>query len=174
MRLTCRICPAQKIADAHAVVQENRSERLPLLYWSVVGIFVVTILLTLFSRDCVAQSPLPFEVSNPKHQKFPLDEAGRIYSSACVLAARTIRPERPPHLQPKFTLVLGAANDQMVRVETGSEIHLKAWNAANFAQAVVLLASREILKNDDVEDIVRTAVLSAQSSVSVRDLKQER
>jgi hypothetical protein len=132
----------------------------------------VTILFAAFDRDCAAQSSLPFEVSNPKHQKFPLDEAGRIYSSACTLAARTIRPERPPHLQPKFRLVLGAADDQMLRDVTGSEIHLKAWNPANFAQAVVLLASREILKNDDVEDIVRNVVLSAQSSVSVRDLKQ--
>jgi len=121
----------------------------------------------------MAQTP-PFEVSNPKHQKLPMDEAGRIYTSACALAARAIRPERPPHLRPTFTLVLGAADDQLVREKAGSEIHLKAWNPANFARAVVMLAAREILKNEDVEDIVRTAVMSEQASVSVSDLRQGR
>jgi hypothetical protein len=134
----------------------------------------VTLIAVVLCAGCVAQSSLPFEVSNPKHQKLPVDEAGRIYVSACALAARTIRPERPPHLRPRFTLVLGAANDQMVRDEAGSEIHLKVWNAATFAHAVVMLAAREILRNEDVEDIVRTAVLSAQASVSVRDLRQGR
>jgi len=85
---------------------------------------------------------------------------------------RRIAPERPPHLQPKFILVLGPSEDQMLRDGAGSEIHLKAWSPGSFAQDVVLLASREVLKSDDVQDIVRTVVLSAQASVSVRELKQ--
>jgi hypothetical protein len=62
----------------------------------------------------------------------------------------------------------------MVREEAGSEMHLKIWNPANFAHAVAMLAAREILRNEDMEDIVRTAVISAQASVSVRDLRQGR
>lgn len=142
--------------------------------WKLTAILVAVTLFAALCPDCVAQNSLPFEVSNPKHQKLPLDEAGRIYSSACALAARTIRPERPPHLRPKFTLVLGATDDQMVRDEAGSEIHLRVWNAATFAQAVVMLAAREILRSEDVDDIVRTAVLSARASVSVSDLRQGR
>jgi hypothetical protein len=34
------------------------------------------------------------------------------------------------------------------------------------------MATREVLKNEDVADIVRYAVISAQASVSVRDLRQ--
>ena len=123
---------------------------------------------------CVAQSSPPFAVSNPKHMKLPVDEAARIYTSACALVARTIRPEKPPHLQPKFILVLGSQADEMVRDGEMSEVHLKTWNSANFAEAVVMLAAREILKNDDVQDIVRTAVLSAKASVSVSELRQGR
>jgi len=106
--------------------------------------------------------------------KLPVDEAARIYTSACALVARTIRPEKPPHLQPKFILVLGSQADEMVRDGEMSEVHLKTWNSANFAEAVVMLAAREILKNDDVQDIVRTAVLSAKASVSVSELRQGR
>jgi hypothetical protein len=62
----------------------------------------------------------------------------------------------------------------LCRIAGRSEIHLKVWNPANFAQAVVILEAREVLKNEDVEDIVHTAVLSAQASVSVRDLRQGR
>lgn len=124
--------------------------------------------------SCVAQSSLPFEVSNPKHKKWPVDEAGRIYSSACELVARTIRPEKPPHLHPRFVLILGAQDNEMVRDGAVSEIHLKIWNSARFAEAVVLLATREVLKNEDVADIVRYAVISARASASVRDLRQER
>jgi hypothetical protein len=122
---------------------------------------------------CPAQNASPFVVSNPKHQKLPIEEASRIYDSACTLVARAIRPEQPPHLQPKFTLVLGAQNDEIVRDGAGSEVHLKTWNSVNFAQAVVMLASREILKTDDVRELVRAAVLSARASVSISELRQK-
>jgi len=60
----------------------------------------------------------------------------------------------------------------MVRDGVVSEIHLKSWNSTHFAEAVVLMATREVLKNEDVADIVRYAVISAQASASVRDLRQ--
>ena len=169
MKLSSKVDVAKKTAIVHGVDSGTRFGGM----CAAVGAGVM-LMVAVLCAGCVAQSSLPFEVSNPKHQKLPVEEAGRIYISACALAARTIRPERPPHLRPKFTLVLGAADDQMVREEAGSEIHLKVWNPANFAQAVVMLAAREILKNQDVEDIVRTAVISAQASVTVGDLRQGR
>jgi hypothetical protein len=57
---------------------------------------------------CFAQtSASPFTVTNPKHKKWPVDEASRIYLSACQYVARAIRPEKPPHLLPTFVLVFG-------------------------------------------------------------------
>lgn len=175
MKLLSKLDPARETETVHSVDSRTGFDARPRRAGKRVAMSaVVTLFAASLCAGCVAQSSLPFEVSNPKHQKLPVDEAGRIYISACALAARTIRPERPPHLRPKFTLVLGAADDQMVREETGSEIHLKVWNPANFAQAVVMLAAREILKNEDVEDIVRTAVMSARASVSVNDLRSGR
>jgi hypothetical protein len=121
-----------------------------------------------------AQDSLPFEVSNPKNQKLPANEAGRIYFSACERVARAIRPESPPHLHPKFVLVLGAKDNETVRRGAVAEVHLKAWDSASFAEAVVLMAAREILNAQDLTTITREALLDAQSSVTVSDLKQGR
>src|SRR5882724_4863650 len=92
----------------------------------IVSFVSLTLMLVLaFPTAAHAQDSLPFAVSNPKHQKWGMEEAGRIYLSACALVARTVRPERPPHLHPGFVLVLGAENDETVRTGTVSEIHLK-------------------------------------------------
>jgi len=62
-------------------------------------------LLLLLTAVCgCAQNTLPFEVSNPSNKKWSPAEASRIYDSACDVLARTIRPEKPPHLRPKFRL----------------------------------------------------------------------
>src|SRR5580704_1607178 len=72
-------------------------------------------LLLLVTAVCgCAQNTLPFEVSNPGNKKWSPVEAARIYDSACDLLARTIRPEKPPVLRPKFRLVLGTENDEFV------------------------------------------------------------
>ncbi len=116
----------------------------------------------------------PFGVSNPKNKKWPVDEAARIYFSACDRVARTIRPVDPPRLRPTFVLVLGAPNNETVRDGRMSEVRLKSWDPAAFAQAVVILAAREILTPDDLVHITRDALTYAQASVSVSDLRQGR
>lgn len=121
-----------------------------------------------------AQTALPFEVSNPKHINWSTDEAGRIYMSACELVARSIRPERPPRLVPKFVLVLGASEDETVRKGSRSEVRLKTWNPVRFAKAMVLMATREIFKDDDVEHLTRDTLITARASVSVGELKQKK
>jgi len=101
-------------------------------------------------------------------------EAGRIYASACELVARAVRPERPPRLQPKFVLVLGAGANQIVRNDGTSEIHLTKWDPGQFAEAMVVLTTREVVKNEDVRELARSALIAAEATVSVSELKEKR
>jgi len=121
-----------------------------------------------------AQSAVPFEVSNPRHLNWSVEEAGRIYASACQLVARSVRPERPPQLQPKFLLVLGAKADEMVRSGRNSEIHLRKWDPERFAEAMVLMTLREVMKNEDVMQLARETLNAAESTVSVDELRQKK
>jgi hypothetical protein len=130
--------------------------------------------LATIGATCLGQASLPFGVSNLKHEKLPADEATRIYFSACSHVARAIRPENPPHLRPKFVLVLGAQDNQTVRADGAAEVRLKTWNPAAFAEAVVIMAAREVLDSKEVTNLTRDTLLSAQASVSVSDLKQGR
>jgi hypothetical protein len=122
----------------------------------------------------LAQDSRPFDVRNPKNRKWPAEEATRIYFSACDLVARTVRPERPPRLRPKFVLVLGADSDEFVNLSPDMEVHLKSWNAVKFAEAVALVASREVVQPDDLERIVKQSVSLANATVSVNQLKRDR
>ena len=119
------------------------------------------------------QTAAPFAVSNPKNRKWPVDEATRIYFSACDRVARSIRPVNPPRLHPSFVLVLGAQVNETVRDGRVSEVRLKSWDPAAFAQAVVILAAREILSSEDVVHITHDALTYAQATASVSDLRQE-
>ena len=132
----------------------------------------VALLISMISLMAVAQTPdLPFRVSNPKHKKWPVDEAQRIYFAACDRVARTIRPEKPPRLQPKFVLILGADDNEAVRIGNTAEIRLKEWNPGAFSDAVVVMAAREILDPRQLASLSREALLSAEASVSVNDLE---
>lgn len=134
-----------------------------------------TCIIALLNTSMAAQTPsassLPFEVSNPKHLQWSTDEANRIYMSACELVARTVRPEKPPKLAPKFVLVLGTSDNETLRSGPTAEVHLKEWNPARFAEAMVLMATREILKTEDVVSLTRDTLMAAGASVSVSDLK---
>jgi hypothetical protein len=121
-----------------------------------------------------AQAVLPFEVSNPKHLSWSVEEAGRIYDSACRLVARSMPSQGPLQLQPKFVLVLGAKADQMVRGTASSEIHLRKWDPARFAEAIVLLTLRNAVKNEDVIPLARQALNAAEATISVDELRQKK
>ena len=125
------------------------------------------------SVSACSQTTTHFEVSNPKKLQWSMDQAERIYASACELVAKSLRPEKPPRLAPKFLLVLGADQDEMLHNGTTAEIRLKSWNPARFAQAMVLMATREILKSDDLEHLTRDTLIAAGASVSVGDLKRK-
>lgn len=138
----------------------------------VIGWAFLSLLVLSSPGLCAAQNDLPFQVSNPRHQKWPEDEASRIYQSACEMVAQAIRPEQPPHLHPKFVLVLGAGDNEAVRYGETSELRLKKWDSTRFAQAVVIMATREVLPTDEIQGMVRNLVLSSQATISVADLKQ--
>jgi hypothetical protein len=140
--------------------------------WRRVGLGACLLLL-IAGASGFAQEAAPFGVSNPKNKKWPVEEAARIYFSACDRVARTIRPVNPPRLRPSFVLVLGAQNNETVRDGKVSEVRLKSWDPAAFAQAVVILAAREILSPDDMAHITHDALTYARASVSVSDLRQE-
>jgi hypothetical protein len=120
------------------------------------------------------KSALPFELSNPGHKKWSPEEAVKIYDSACALVARNIRPEKPPHLHPKFVLVLGTAENQVVRTDVGAEVHLKTWNPDKFSEAVVILVAREVLRPDDLRTIATESLRSAAATASVEELRKDR
>jgi hypothetical protein len=114
---------------------------------------------------------LPFEVSNPRHKKWPETEAGRIYTSACDLLARSIHPEHPPQLRPKFRLVLGTDHDEFVRDGSIEELHLRSWDPEKFAQGVVVVALRELVSRPDLARLARLSVTLAGSTIDVSDLR---
>ena len=132
----------------------------------------IGLLILMISSMAAAQTPdSPFSVSNPKHKRWPADEAQRIYFAACDRVARAIRPEKPPRLQPKFVLILGADDNEAVLIGKTSEIRLKEWNPGAFSDAVVVMAAREILDPRQLANLSREALMSAQATVSAADLE---
>lgn len=144
------------------------------LLHEIAGCACLMLLAVGFVSGAFAQEAVPFEVSNPKHKKWSSEEASKIYYSACDLLARTVRPEKPPHLHPRFVLVLGGDTNQVLRTGSAVEIHLKSWDADKFAEAMVLVAAREVLQMDDLMKIARQSVSSAEATVSADRLKQSR
>lgn len=136
---------------------------------------VIAFLLILFSAVGLAhaqESRLPFEVSNAKHKKWPEAQAARIYARACDLLARSIRPEKPPELHPKFVLVLGADGDEYVRDTNSVEIHLKNWNPEKFAQGVMVVALRDLVHGQDLAKLAHQSVSLADSTIDVLELSR--
>ena len=134
----------------------------------------LTLLAVSLSSSSFAQELAPFQVSNPKHKKWSSEEAVKIYYSACDLLARSVRPEKPPRLHPTFLLVLGANDNQVLRTDFDVEIHLKTWDPDKFAEAIVIVAAREVLRGDDLTKIAHQSVSFAESTVSVDHLRENR
>ena len=138
-----------------------------------IGALLIASVVTLHGAG-VAQNALPFEVSNPSNKKWSAEEAGRIYTSACDVLARAVRPEKPPQLHPRFVLVLGAENDEFVRLGSDVQIRLKSWNPGKFAEAVVMVAARDIVQAKDLQNIVHESLSLAHATVTVSELRENR
>jgi len=142
--------------------------------WGKGKLFAIVVCgLTCLGVQSRAQNALPFEVSNPKHQHWPAEEAGRIYTSACRLAARAESGE-PARLPSKFVLVLGAKANQMIRDGENAEIHLKKWDPGRFAEAMVLLSLRQAVKSEDVIQMAHEVLNTAEATVTVKELREEK
>jgi len=117
------------------------------------------------------QQTAMFDVDNPKNQRWYPAEARKIYTSTCDLVARSIRPDKPPHLEPRFRLVLGTKKNEFIRNGRGNELRLKSWDPEWFAQGVALGAIHDMLANDELARIAHQSVVLADSTVDVRELR---
>lgn len=165
--------PSNSAQSSHAniALPSVTAHASPLFKCLVRRLIAAFMLIWLFAALAHGQdSTLPFEVSNPKHKKWPEAQAARIYTWACDLLARSIRPEKPPQLHPKFVLVLGADGDEYVRDTTTTEIHLKNWNPEKFAQGVVVVALRDLVHAQDLAKLAHQSVSLADSTIDVREL----
>jgi hypothetical protein len=76
-------------------------------------------------------------------------------------------------LRPKFRLVLGADGDQFVNEGGVTEVHLKSWNPEKFAEGVVVVAVRDVLREEDLARVVHQSVSLASSTVNVHELGRQ-
>lgn len=109
-----------------------------------------------------------FTTYNPRSQAWPHAEAQTLYLSACKVVEQEFARTDP--IRPQFTLVLGASTDGVNYPKR--EIQLTKWDKYQFAQGVVLLAVSDILPKDMRISLTRLAVLEAESTVGVNELKK--
>jgi hypothetical protein len=110
-----------------------------------------------------------FAVRNLNKQKWPEAEARRIYMLATQAVERELKLPRSVH--PKFTLVLGYANDQM---DTSSgELRLAKWDRRLFTDGVILFSMEQVLTPDIRRELMRRTLQAADSTVSVDEEKDK-
>jgi hypothetical protein len=159
------------------LASQQQSQQVETNSWKPKQIAVIAVLIaSVLSGAALAQSENrgPFDVQNQKNKKFPATEAARIYEAVCVVVAREVRPEHPPLLQPRFTLVIGADKDELVQENQVAKVNLTSWDREKFAQAVVVLAAREILKINSVPTLSRRALAWTDAVVPLADLADAR
>ncbi len=66
---------------------------------------------------------------------------------------------------------MGAEDDEFARNSGVKEIHLKSWDPAKFAEAVVLVSARDVVTSDDMEKIVHDSIAFDKESVSVNNMR---
>jgi hypothetical protein len=109
-----------------------------------------------------------FTIFNPRNQALPYGEAQALYLSACKVVEQEFSRTDP--IRPRVTLILGAERDAIYYPKR--EIHLMKWDKYQFAQGVVVLAVNEMLPADMRISLTKLAVLEAESTVSVDQLKK--
>lgn len=111
-----------------------------------------------------------FTIDNPRNQPLPYAEAQALYLSACKVVEQEFARTDP--IRPRLTLVLGTGSDSVYYPK--HEIQLKKWDKYQFAQGVVILAVNELLPDDMAISLTRLAVVEADSTVGVEELKNSR
>ena len=121
------------------------------------------ILLVVLSGGAIAQEF--FAVRNQRKQKYPTEEANRIYLLAAEAVKREFKLSRP--VRPRFTLVLGYEGNQL-DVNTG-ELRLAKWDRKVFADGVILFCMEQMLTPDVHEQLLRRTLLAADATVGVNE-----
>jgi hypothetical protein len=130
-----------------------------------ISLFEIGLQILVLGHLCGGQAS--FQVSNPKHQQWPQEEANRIYFSAArELAAEFNRSQSPSVV---FTVVLGA-NENSVDMNA-REIRLKKWDKYLYAEGVVRLTFDQMLSTEAKMRFARRAVAQAEATVDVHTVQ---
>jgi hypothetical protein len=111
-----------------------------------------------------------FTIHSLGKQKVPYAEVQAIYLSACRMVAQEFSRTDP--VRPPLTLVLGTDADGVYYLKR--EIQLKKWDKYEFAEGVVMMAVADLLPRDKKLSLARLAVLEAETTVDVSELKTRR
>jgi hypothetical protein len=94
-------------------------------------------------------------------------EAEKLYRSSCVVVQREFPGSGELH--PRFAVLVGTDRDEVHRQ---TEIWLRQWNPALFAQGVVVLAFDQVLTSDLVRRLAKRVIEQSNAMVDVADLKE--
>ncbi|HEX3321545.1 MAG TPA: hypothetical protein VHR84_12640 [Terriglobales bacterium] len=150
------------ILETTSYFQCCKTGNIPLLSVLVTGFLLLLVAGTSFAQDT-------FAVRNLNKQKWPEAEAKRIYLLATQAVEREFKLTHSVH--PKFTLVLGYANDQMDT--TSGELRLTKWDRSLFTDGVILFSMEQVLTPDVRRELMRRTLKAADSTVSVDEEKDK-
>ena len=97
-----------------------------------------------------------FSVQSIGKQKWPAQEADRLYLSACSVVQQEFGTAH--EIRPRLSLVLGAKTNEAFLDKR--EIRLTQWNPYLFAQGVVIFAFEDLMGPDKKVAIARRALTS--------------
>jgi hypothetical protein len=126
----------------------------------------LTVVVLVLTAGCWAQNLLTVQVKGK--QKWPAEEADKLYLSACSAVQREFGGSRS--IRPQITLVLGANKDQAVL--SSREIRLIKWNPYLFAQGVVTFAFEDRMPPADRLAVARRAVNWAGSTIEIKAISK--
>lgn len=95
-------------------------------------------------------------------------QAEKLYQNACEVVKRDFHGTTD--LRPRFTVIIGTDHNE---VHGRSEIWLKQWNPAMFAEGVVVLAFEHVLTPDAIKQMGERAVRYSDATINVADLKRD-
>lgn len=124
----------------------------------------LAVLILLLTAGGWAQSLFPVQARGK--QRWPAQEADKLYLSTCSVVQREFGAAQP--VRPQFTLVLGAENNQALFDRR--EIRLTKWDGYLFAQGVALFAFEDLMDRDKISAIARRAVNWADSTFEIRPI----
>ena len=122
------------------------------------------------SGDAASGDRGSFTIHTLGKQAVPYAEVQAIYLSACRMVEQEFNRTDP--VRPSLTLLVGTDTEGLYYPKR--EIQLKKWDKYEFAEGVVMLAVADLLPKDKKLSLARLAVLEAESTIEVSELKSRR